>query len=265
MGADKATRWRGNGAVTWALTPTGLRTPGESGNMGNWGGDEGRDDRGPDETGEVDVGEWEGGRRTGARIKGIEGSDENRKDRGGGESNAAMGNRLRWRGRGTDRRTATSNRIGQGVARYTRVALEPMKGDCEGASTVPQEEPDSSDNVNVGGGTGTRGDLEGILTVGKDSDVAEAVYGKTLKEGLEAEADCIDLPEVVGARTQGSPEVNAQARATIRKENGRSWPWVRRGGTVGVTNHGLGIQRLQVSIVEGAGVDGGRRSLGTRT
>ena len=77
--------------------------------------------------------------------------------------------------------------------------------------------------MSVRSGAGTRGeDLKGILAVSKDSNVVEAIHGKALKEGLQAKADCIDLPEVVGAGTESCSEVDAQARVAIGEENGHA-------------------------------------------
>ena len=123
--------------------------------------------------------------------------------------------------------------------------FEPAKRDREGARTVPQEGPDSTDSVNVGGGTGAGGeDLEGVLAVGKDSDVVKAVNGKALEESLEAEADSVDLAEVVGTGTESSAEVDAEGRVAVGKEDNcarASWPGVWGGGSVGVANHSPGI------------------------
>jgi hypothetical protein len=71
-------------------------------NVGNrWGGEGRGDNRESDETGEVGIGDWEG-RRAGARIEGVEGSDEGREDGGRGEVNAAMGNGPMRRDSGAD-------------------------------------------------------------------------------------------------------------------------------------------------------------------
>ena len=69
----------------------------------------------------------ERGRGAGTRVKGKKGSDKGREDRSGGEAYAAISDGFKRRSSGAEGRAVTRNRISQGVARDTRVTLEPTK------------------------------------------------------------------------------------------------------------------------------------------
>ena len=62
----------------------------------------------------------------------------------------------------------------------------------------------------------------GVLAVGKDSDVVQSGNGKALEESLEAEADSVDLAEVVGTGTESRAEVDAEGRVAVGKEDNRA-------------------------------------------
>jgi len=102
------------------------------------------------------------------------------------------------------------DRISESVAWNAGVALQPVERNGEGPGTAHQEGPDSQDGLGIGSGARTRGqDLEGVLAVGENSSIEEAVDRRTLKQNLEAEADGKHLAQAVSAMTESGAETNA--------------------------------------------------------
>jgi hypothetical protein len=128
--------------------------------------------------------------------------------------------------------------------------------------------PNGKNSMDVRGGGGTgRKDEEGVLTVGEDSNIMETVGGEEMKEGLEAEADGVDLAEVVGAAAEGSPEVDAQVSVSVWEEDnytGAGGAWVWGGRAISVANEGIVVNGKEVGGVGSAGIGGKWGSCGGR-
>ena len=133
------------------------------------------------------------------------------------------------------------------------MTLEPAKRNVEGASTVAEEGPDCKDSMYIRGGLGARGEnQEGILTVGENNGAVETVNRVALEEDLQAEADSVNLAEVVSTGAESGAEVEAVTRGIVGEENhdtGTGRAWVRRGRAISVTDNGLGVHGLDVSFV----------------
>jgi len=85
---------------------------------------------------------------------------------------------------------------------------------------------------------------EGILTVGENNGAVEPVNWVALEEDLQAEANSINLAEIIGTGAESGAEVEAMTRGIVGEENHDTGPrraGVRRRRTISVTDNCLGV------------------------